>query len=589
MSFINFGLVNPRLVYTLDADTGSTPLGGLLYRPHDQALYTSNGGTIARRLNGLPLTAAGRLVVSLANGVVQRYKDGLAFNALGQLLMTDTFPVARFVHGWPVDSEGRICVFEAIPATSFNLPLDGSLIPISGGGSLVPTFVRATTGYETDFEGVLRQAAIGEARFTGYRRVRNYLPKSEAFEDADWLKLNSGTGAVPVVTPGFTGPTGAANARRVQFDLGATPTTAISRLFTQLGYSIPPNRIDRSIWVKSNTINNQTIYFGGYALALITATPTWRRITVDDLVDTTGYEQIQFGLDGSQSTDTTAAILVFGAQFEVVTGQSNQAPGEYVSVGVLAAPWHGAGIDGVKKDFLTTNGNSVVGNVVIEATGTPIPAATRKKYLSEGQRTNQCGYSQKFDEVVAWSTNMVVAPDQIAAPDGTITADAIFEQALVSVHNIYQGQNFTAVPHTFSFYAKYLGRQWIAGRVDDGITVNPTYFDIQNGVVGNLGAASNATINSLGNGWFRCSLTLTPLAATWYIVVNSVLGNGMFGNFLGDITKGVYLWGAQVEAAPFASSYIPTTTAAVTRNAKRWPSVSTAMCTFEPFFFLAPS
>lgn len=109
MSFINFGLVNPRLVITTDAVAGSTPLGGLLFRPADQALYVSNGGAIARWLNGLPITADGRVVVSLANGAVGRYKDGLAFNSLDQLLLTSTFPVASRVNGWPVDAEGRIC------------------------------------------------------------------------------------------------------------------------------------------------------------------------------------------------------------------------------------------------------------------------------------------------------------------------------------------------------------------------------------------------------------------------------------------------------------------------------------------------
>jgi hypothetical protein len=33
---------------------------------------------------------------------------------------------------------------------------------------------------------------------------------------------------------------------------------------------------------------------------------------------------------------------------EDVTGQSNQNPSEYVSCGVLAAPYYGAGVDGVQ-------------------------------------------------------------------------------------------------------------------------------------------------------------------------------------------------------------------------------------------------
>ena len=55
-------------------------------------------------------------------------------------------------------------------------------------------------------------------------------------------------------------------------------------------------------------------------------------------------------------TCTTAAVI--NLQLENVTGQSNQIPSEYVSVGVLSAPYHGANVDGVKY-FDTLNGNTV--------------------------------------------------------------------------------------------------------------------------------------------------------------------------------------------------------------------------------------
>ena len=48
---------------------------------------------------------------------------------------------------------------------------------------------------------------------------------------------------------------------------------------------------------------------------------------------------------------------------EDVTSQSNQNPSEYVSTGVLSAPYHGAGVDRAKY-FTTNNGNTVSSNIV---------------------------------------------------------------------------------------------------------------------------------------------------------------------------------------------------------------------------------
>jgi hypothetical protein len=84
------------------------------------------------------------------------------------------------------------------------------------------------------------------------------------------------------------------------------------------------------------------------------------------------------------------------------------------------------------------------------------------------------------------------------------------------------------------------------------------------------GTYSSAFIQNYGNGWYRCGLTATAAAnGTNNLAIVPIIASGTARNptFAGDGVNGVYAWGAQVETGSVATSYIPTTTAAVTRNA----------------------
>ena len=190
--------------------------------------------------------------------------------------------------------------------------------------------------------------------------------------------------------------------------------------------------------------------------------------------------------------------------------------------------------------------------------------------LVEEQRTNLLSQSEDF--LTTWTpTNTTVSTNQITAPDGAITADKVVETATTAEHNIRQDTaSQSAGTYTLSIFAKAAERnviQFVSTGVLGGFRAN---FDLANGVLGSVDAQLTANIIPFPNGWYRCVVTATSttagvLRAQWNIVTSPT--SARVESYLGDTSKGLYLWGAQLEAGSFPTSYIPTTTSTVTRSA----------------------
>lgn len=136
------------------------------------------------------------------------------------------------------------------------------------------------------------------------------------------------------------------------------------------------------------------------------------------------------------------------------------------------------------------------------------------------------------------------------APDGTNTA-AVYQATALGNCSVSRSMSRAAsTVYTFSIWAKV-----ISGSPTTGSLISVQYDSDNN--VGSLEVASLPILNSgLDTTWKRFSLTVTNVAAL-----------GSASNFYAvDFTAGVQIaiWGAQVEVG-YLSSFIPTTTATVTR------------------------
>ena len=195
---------------------------------------------------------------------------------------------------------------------------------------------------------------------------------------------------------------------------------------------------------------------------------------------------------------------------------------------------------------------------------------TDKGVLIEGSGTNLCLQSQTFDNA-SWTKNQSsVSANATTAPDGTSTADLLTEDSTAgAVHRATQSPTTTAAAHTASVYVKPNGRTWVYMRMTDNTsTPRRCYFNCSgSGSVGTAESGMTGSIAALANGWYRISAKIgTALAGANFLVFGLSSADNT-ETYNGDGASGAYLWGAQLEATAYASSYIPTTTASATRAA----------------------
>lgn len=186
--------------------------------------------------------------------------------------------------------------------------------------------------------------------------------------------------------------------------------------------------------------------------------------------------------------------------------------------------------------------------------------------LIEGARTNLLLRSQECDNA-SWSkSRATVTANAVTAPDGTSTADALIEDATAAnTHSALQNVTISnATAYTLSVFVKANTRNWVQLALFDGTTNFTAYFDVGAGAVGTVSASTTAGITAFTNGWYRCRITFTSTNTA--AIMRTFLATGDGGaSYDGNGTSGAYIWGAQLEAGAFPSSYIPTTSASATR------------------------
>ena len=247
----------------------------------------------------------------------------------------------------------------------------------------------------------------------------------------------------------------------------------------------------------------------------------------------------------SWATTGTEQLFLWGAQLEqrssvtVYTATTTQAITNYIPVLLTAA----AGVP--RFEHNPTTGESL---------GLEI----------EEQRTNLLTYSEQFDNAAWTKFASSVTANSSVAPDGNITADTLIADGTSALHRVEQTVTAGSA-RAMSIYAKARTNNFI--QILFGGDVAPwANFDLSAGVVGSVGSNQTASIQAVGNGWYRCVVYTASTTASNVNVAIVSSASAARGES-NSLTTSVFLWGAQLEAGAFATSYIQTVASQVTRSA----------------------
>jgi hypothetical protein len=337
----------------------------------------------------------------------------------------------------------------------------------------------------------------------------NLLLQSEAFSTSPWGTQIIGTGVTPVITQNnATAPDGTQTADTIFFDAGVG-TSGDRSLITQT-ISATAATYTGSFYARVSSGTGQLVFRHAGAALYTTAnlTTTWQRF---------------FSVETS-----------FGASVPVEIGIRRGLPNEPINASVTVEMW-GAQIevsDFGATDYIPTTTTAVSVGMTANVPRLDYSGGGCPKLLLESQRTNLALYSEQFDNAGWTKLASTITANVAVSPDGYQNAD----NWVGTSANLFRGGT-TGVEHTISVYAKSNGQ-------------NKDKFKLRLG--NDVSAEFTATSE-----WKRFSFTGTPTTSVFGLTTSDSPNNEV----------DILVWGAQIEAASYATSYIPTLGAAVTRGA----------------------
>ena len=425
------------------------------------------------------------------------------------------------------------------------------------------TFTRASTA--TFYDGK-----------TTAKAEENLLTFSEQFDNAAWT-----TEFVVKTANTIAAPDGTTTADT----LSDNASLGVHQSRNATGIVIPNTEVTASIFLKNNTrqfgclsIYDGSTYHGIVVdLSIGTITQTngtltsssitsvgngWYRLIITKTINASTFLSVSTSNTGTPAslnlnrpsyTGDGSSIYVWGAQLEQRSSVTAYTPTTTAPITNYIPALQTAASGTARFDHNPTTGESL-------------------GLLIEEQRTNLVVRSEEFDNSSWLKTSATITANTIIAPDGNLTSDKLVEAAAAGLEHMIEQIVSTTTNQTYtqSIYVKAAETtsfSLMVVAVGSSTTTSYSNFTIAAGVitaVSSNGLITSASTTPVGNGWYRCAIV--------YTLNGTVTSHRMrvyprqTGLYTGDGTSGIYIWGAQLEAGAFATSYIPTVASQVTRS-----------------------
>jgi hypothetical protein len=396
-------------------------------------------------------------------------------------------------------------------------------------------------------------------RDVGPIEVENLIKRSEQPSDGAWTKV----GTAVVVAGAGLAPDGVSLADQLSVDGPANATASVTQSVTGLVVS---TNLAPQFWIKRVSTSGTV----QVAHPSASANGQWN---IDLSAIGTGWVQVKSGALPTGVTQINPWVTN-------ATGQGGilfRSGGGVISFLVWGI---GLNIGSTAGAYVMTYADPRFSGPVLFPAGDNARIAHPTKGLPCFTGTTNLLLQTEDYTAANWNKiRSTITANAATAPDRAVTADKLVEDAsATTTHYVNQAitKAASAITYTFSVFLKAAERTNALFQISNNTGTGgvSAIVNLLTGALSAIGSSGTfATANpspvaraeSLGNGWWRVSITAISDTDT-VIKGETYLHNGTSVTYTGDGASGLYVWGGQFEQASFATPYVPTTTASASSS-----------------------